>query len=96
MESWKCGWNIDLDISRNAVLLPSCDRFPSLFDLLENSLVRNIFGADFHRLLFEGDVIFDAFCQISRELAERSKMNDGIYDLKLCRRRDEYTYRRWL
>lgn len=56
-----------------AVLLPSRDRFPSLFDLLEHSLVRNSVGADFDRLLFEGDVVCDAFfffffSQISGEI----------------------------
>lgn len=65
--------DIDLDIGSNAVLLSSRDRFPSLFDLLEHSLVRDSIGADFDRLLFEGDVIRDAFCQISRELAERTR-----------------------
>lgn len=85
MESWKCGWGIDLDSSRNAILLPSRDRFASLFDLLEYSLVGNVVGADFDRLLFEGDVIFDTFCQVSRGLAEISKTMDDINALKLFR-----------
>lgn len=74
MESWKCELGFWLNIRRFAVLLPSCDRFPSLFDLLEYSLVRNSVGADFDRLLFEGDVVCDAFCFIFSQVSEEIKM----------------------